>query len=90
MNCWMDGWFCRESLAPPGSMCLPVNSPPASGDHAVTPKPRSAAIGSRSRSGVRSIKLYSIRSPANEVHPRSSASVLALATSQAGMLQTPA
>jgi NmrA-like family len=52
--------------------------------------PRSAAIGSSSLSGVRSIRLYSICSPTNGVHPRSSARMLAFATTHAGMSDTPA
>ena len=90
MNCRTISLPCRESLAPPGSSCLPVSRPPASGDQAVTPRPRLAAIGKRSRSGVRSIKLYSICRPTKEVQPRNSARVFALATSQAGMSETPA
>ena len=90
MNCSIIGLLWRESLIPPASSCLPVNTPPAKGDQAVTPRPRSAAMGRSSRSGVRSIRLYSICSPTNGVQPRSSARVLALATSQAGMSETPA
>ena len=46
-------------------------------------------MGSRSRSGVRSTRLYWIWSPAKAVQPFSSARVLARATAQAGASETP-
>jgi hypothetical protein len=69
---------------------LPLNHPPASGDHAVTPRLRAFAIGTSSGSTVCSIRLYSTYSPANRVHPRNSASVLACAIHHAGASETPA
>ena len=52
-----------ESEVPPCPWYLPVNTPPASGDHAVTPIFNAFAIGISSRSTVRSIRLYSICNP---------------------------
>ena len=48
---------------------LPVNMPPANGDQGVTAISNAFAIGNKSRSGVRSIKLYSICSATNGVQP---------------------
>src|SRR5580693_5824214 len=53
--------------------------PPARGDHAVKPRFRAFAIGTSSRSTVRSIRLYSTCKPVKGDHPRSWASVFAWA-----------
>src|SRR6202162_5903374 len=58
--------------------------PLASGDQAVRPRFRALAIGTNSRSTVRSIRLYSICKPTKGDHPRSWASVFAWATHHAG------
>ena len=64
MNCCIIALLCRESLVPPASSYLPVSTPPASGDQAVTPRPKclrpSAAVPAPT---VRSIRLYSICKP---------------------------
>ncbi len=63
---------------------LPVRAPFLSGDHARIDMPNSSAIGSSSRSTVRSSKLYSICNPTYCVQPRSSARVFDCATTHAG------
>src|SRR5258707_14378781 len=68
---------------------LPVSTPPPSGDHTATPRSKARAIGSRSRSGVRSIRLYSICRAMKGVLPERSARLLACATIQAGVLEMP-
>ena len=69
---------------------LPVSSPLANGDQAATVSPSASAIGIISRSGVRSIRLYSTCSETNGDHPRSSASVFARLTHHAGASEIPA
>src|SRR5712691_8637929 len=69
---------------------LPVNTPPPSGDQATVPRTKAAAMGSNSRSGVRSTRLYSSCTPASGTQPRHSASVAARATRQAGKSDRPA
>jgi sec-independent protein translocase protein TatA len=59
------------------------------GDQAVTPMFNASAMGSNSRSGVLSIRLYSICKPVNSVHPFRFARVLACETIQAGASETP-
>ncbi len=85
-NCGV--WSSRRP-ASAFSAYLPVSQPLANGDHGVTVNPSAAAIGSSSRSGVRSIRLYSICKPTNGVQPRNSASVLARATHHAGASEMP-
>ncbi len=74
---------------PPGRVYLPDRIPPWSGLHAATDRPNASAMGSSSRSTSRFSRLYGTWSPANSVQPRSSASVLARDTSQAGASETP-
>src|SRR3984893_5664237 len=78
-----------EAEEPPCPWYLPVNTPPASGDHAVTPIFNALAIGISSRSTVRSIRLYSICNPTKGDHPRRWASVFACAIHQAGASEMP-
>ena len=61
-----------QSVSRPASLSryLPVSSPPPSGDHSVTPSPSASAIGSSSRSAVRSTRLYSTWTPAIGDQPR--------------------
>jgi hypothetical protein len=68
---------------------LPVSRPPPSGDQAVTARSSAAAIGSNSRSTVRSTSEYGICRAENGVNPRSSATVTARATTQAGASEMP-
>ena len=80
-----------ESTSSPSAVrvYLPVSTPPPSGAQASTESPWWRAIGSRSRSGVRSSRLYSIWRPTYGVHPRSSASTFEALTTQAGVSLTP-
>ena len=68
---------------------LPDSTPPRSGDHGVTPRPMSIAIGINSPSTVRSINEYSIWRAMSGAHPRKSACVCACATFQAGVSEKP-
>ena len=80
----------RFSSDPPEpSAYFPVSTPLASGDHAATVIPNASAIGKRSRSTVRSIKLYSICNPTNGVHPLNSANIFAREIHHAGASDTP-
>ena len=58
-------------------MYLPESTPPLSGDHGVTPRPSSCAIGMSSPSTVRSRSEYSIWSATSGVQPRKRAIVCA-------------
>jgi hypothetical protein len=64
---------------------LPLNTPPAIGDHGVMPSPSSCAIGTSSPSTVRSSSEYSICSATSGVQPRKSAVVCACDTFHAGV-----
>jgi hypothetical protein len=68
---------------------LPVRSPAPSGAQATNARSRARAIGSRSRSAVRSIRLYSAWTPTKRVHPRSSASAFACEVTHAGASEIP-
>ena len=80
-------WSPSPCLVP---MYFPVNTPPASGDHAVTVSPRLEPLATILAPVSRSMRLYSICKAMKGAHPRKSANVFALATSQAGMSETPA
>ena len=84
-----ESLFVSEALFCRSRRYLPVSTPPPSGDQASTPIPRARAIGSRSRSGVRSIRPYCACTPTKGVQPLSSARVLARATTQAGASEIP-
>src|ERR1700688_1364515 len=73
-----------EAEEPPCPWYLPVNTPLANGDHAVTPMFNALAIGISSRSTVRSIRLYSICNPTKGDQARSCASAFACAVHHAG------
>ncbi len=79
----------RPGSDDPWPWYVPVRTPLASGDHAVTPMFNSWAIGISSRSTVRSIRLYSICNPMNGDQPRNCASVFACAIHQAGASEMP-
>ena len=73
----------------PPRVYLPVNTPAANGAQPTVVIPKWAAIGSKSRSGVRCSRLYSICNPTKALQPRSSAVTLAALTTQAGVSLTP-
>src|SRR3977135_687559 len=76
--------------SPLSPRCALLVSPPfASGDQASTPRFKAFAMGTSSRSTVRSIRLYSTCNPVNCVQPRSSARVFAWAIHQAGASEIP-
>ena len=82
--------FQSVSLPSVPERYLPVSSPPASGDHRATPRPRLSAIGRSSRSALRSTRLYSTWMAMIGASPRRSAMVAARATRQAGKFDKPA
>jgi len=68
---------------------FPVSTPPARGDHGVTPMPNSRAIGIRSPSTVRSAREYEIWMAATGAQPWKRASICASTTFQAGVSEKP-
>src|SRR5689334_19194110 len=88
--CWKIPSAASSRSRPwPPPRYLPVSLPSASGPHATTARSKASAMGTRSLSGVRSSMLYRDCRATNGVQPRSSAVVLASATSQAGQSETP-